>query len=108
MQEILPELNSENLVGLVGARPVSRATNIVVWTAYRPCQRRARTVAGLDAARACGRTGGRPSVMTPDKRSAADELMRRPGATVAAVARALGVSRPALHRYLASSNATDR
>lgn len=62
----------------------------------------ARTVAGLDATRARGRTGGRPSVMTPDKRAAADEPQRNPGSTAAGVARALGVSRPALHRYLAS------
>jgi DNA invertase Pin-like site-specific DNA recombinase len=68
---------------------------------------RARTVAGLDAARARGRTGGRPSVMTADKRAAADELMQRTGATVAGVARALGVSRPALHRYLTPSRALD-
>lgn len=46
--------------------------------------------------------------MTPDRRAAANELMRRPGATVAGVARALGVSRTALHRYLSSSRAIDR
>lgn len=61
---------------------------------------RSRTVAGLAAARARGRTGGRPSVMTPDRRDAADELLRRPDATVAGVARALGVSRASLRRYL--------
>jgi DNA invertase Pin-like site-specific DNA recombinase len=61
---------------------------------------RARTVAGLEAARARGRAGGRPSVMTPEKRAAVDELMRAPGATITGVARALGVSRPAVYRYL--------
>jgi DNA invertase Pin-like site-specific DNA recombinase len=61
---------------------------------------RARTVAGLAPARARGRAGGRPSVMTPEKRAAADELMRAPGATVTGVPRALGVSRQAVYRYL--------
>ncbi|NTW42806.1 MAG: recombinase family protein [Cellulomonadaceae bacterium] len=61
---------------------------------------RARTVAGLDAARARGRVGGRPTVMTPERRAAADELLKRPGASVAAVARALGVSRASLRRYV--------
>lgn len=59
-----------------------------------------RTAAGLHAARARGRVGGRPTVMTADKRAAADELLRRPDATTAAVARALGVSRASLRRYL--------
>ncbi|MFS0700280.1 recombinase family protein [Cellulomonas sp. 179-A 4D5 NHS] len=61
---------------------------------------RGRTVAGLAAARSRGRVGGRPTVMTPDRRAAADELLRRPGASVAGVARALGVSRASLRRYL--------
>lgn len=61
---------------------------------------RGRTVAGLAAARARGRVGGRPSVMTPEKRAAADELMRATGATVTGVARALVVSRSAVYRYL--------
>lgn len=61
---------------------------------------RARTVAGLDAARARGRIGGRPSVMTAERRAAADELLANPGATVAGVARTLGVSRASLRRHL--------
>lgn len=61
---------------------------------------RERTAAGLVAARARGRVGGRPTVMTPDKRAAADELLRQPDATNAAVARALGVSRASLRRYI--------
>lgn len=60
---------------------------------------RARTVAGLDAARARGRVGGRPSVMTADRRAAVDELLALPGATVASVARSLGVSRASIYRY---------
>jgi DNA invertase Pin-like site-specific DNA recombinase len=64
---------------------------------------RARTVAGLDAARARGRVGGRPSVMTPEKAAAATELLGRPGTSVTAVARALGVSRASVYRFLESS-----
>jgi DNA invertase Pin-like site-specific DNA recombinase len=61
---------------------------------------RGRTVAGLDAARARGRVGGRPSVMTPEKRAAVGDLLARPGATVTGVARALGVSRASVYRFL--------
>lgn len=67
---------------------------------------RARTVAGLDAARARGRRGGRPSVMTVEKRAAVDELLRRPEATVTSVARALGVSRGSVYRYLEQRHET--
>ncbi len=38
--------------------------------------------------------------MTTEKRSAAVELLRRSGATVASVARALGVWRGSIYRYL--------
>lgn len=60
---------------------------------------RARTVAGLDAARARGRTGGRPSVITPERARLIDDLLARPGATVAGAARALGISRASIYRY---------
>ena len=61
---------------------------------------RARTRAGLEAARRRGRRGGRPTVMTPARAAAADELLARPTAQVADVARALGVSRATIYRYL--------
>ena len=70
---------------------------------------RGRTVAGLAAARSRGRTGGRPTVMTADKRAAAEDLLRSPGssvASVASVARALGVSRASLRRYLDARSAS--
>ncbi|MDR0417516.1 MAG: helix-turn-helix domain-containing protein, partial [Propionibacteriaceae bacterium] len=60
---------------------------------------RARTHAGLEAARARGRVGGRPSALTPDKAAAADDLLAR-GATIASTARALGVSRATVYRHL--------
>jgi len=60
---------------------------------------RERTRAGLDAAKAQGRTGGRPSVMNDDILSAARARQAK-GESVNSIARALGVSRATLHRHL--------
>jgi DNA invertase Pin-like site-specific DNA recombinase len=55
-------------------------------------------MAGLAAARAQGRVGGRPSVMDPDKLAAARaRLAREESATQ--VAKALKVSRATLYRH---------
>lgn len=59
-----------------------------------------RTRTGLAAARAAGRRGGRPAVMTPERLAVARELVAR-GATIAEAARTIGVSRPTLSRHLA-------
>ncbi|MFI5543572.1 recombinase family protein [Streptomyces sp. NPDC051815] len=61
-----------------------------------------RTRAGLDAARAQGRTGGRPVVMDADKLAAA-KARRAKGESVTAIAKALGVSRATLYRALGGS-----
>lgn len=61
-----------------------------------------RTRAGLDAAKAQGRTGGRPAVMDADKLAAA-KARRAKGESVTAVAKALGVSRATLYRALADA-----
>ncbi|WP_328900626.1 recombinase family protein [Streptomyces sp. NBC_00441] len=61
-----------------------------------------RTRAGLDAARAQGRTGGRPVVMDADKLAAA-KARRAKGESATAVAKALGVSRATLYRALKES-----
>ncbi|MDX2295743.1 MULTISPECIES: helix-turn-helix domain-containing protein [Streptomyces] len=58
-----------------------------------------RTHAGLDAARAQGRVGGRPAAMDADKLAAA-KARRAKGERVTAVAKALGVSRATLYRAL--------
>ena len=47
------------------------------------------TLEGLDAARARGRVGGRPSVMTPEKLAAARALL--PDNSISAIARIVGV-----------------
>ncbi|SPT52745.1 DNA-invertase hin [Actinomyces bovis] len=57
-----------------------------------------RTAAGLAAARRRGTTLGRPSVWSQDKAEAAS-VMLAGGASVAAVARALGVSRASVYRH---------
>jgi DNA invertase Pin-like site-specific DNA recombinase len=59
-----------------------------------------RTRAGLAAARARGRTGGRPSGMSDDDLAAAKALLRDPVITVEQAARRVGVSSSTLYRHL--------
>lgn len=61
---------------------------------------RERTRAGLDAARARGRTGGRPPALSSDDLAAARALLRDPAITVEQVARRLGVVPSTLYRHL--------
>lgn len=61
---------------------------------------RERTMAGLEAARARGRSGGRPTVMTPDKVARAQKLRRSGDHTMADIARVLEVSRASVYRHL--------
>lgn len=61
-----------------------------------------RTRAGLAAARASGRVGGRPTVMTPDRLTAARTLLAG-GKTHAEATSALGVSLSSLRRALRAS-----
>ncbi|WP_434056536.1 recombinase family protein [Georgenia sunbinii] len=61
---------------------------------------RERTMAGLAAARAQGRTGGRPRVMDPDKLAIA-RARRANGESPTDIAKALGVSRATVYRSLA-------
>jgi DNA invertase Pin-like site-specific DNA recombinase len=59
-----------------------------------------RTRAGLEAAKARGRTGGRPPAMTGEDLAAAKALLRDPGIRVEEAATRLGVSPATLYRYL--------
>ena len=61
---------------------------------------RERTMAGLAAARARGRTGGRPTVWTPDKLRTARAMRDSGEYDVAGIARVLGVSRASVYRAL--------
>ena len=63
---------------------------------------RERTLAGLAAARARGRTGGRPTVWTPEKQRTA-QPMHHAGEDVVSIARVLGVSRASVYRLLQAS-----
>jgi DNA invertase Pin-like site-specific DNA recombinase len=57
-----------------------------------------RTQAGLQAARARGRTGGRPPKLTEKDKAAAAALLADPALSVGEVARRLGVSASTLHK----------
>ena len=61
---------------------------------------RERTMAGLAAARAQGRVGGRPTLMTADKLAVARQLLAE-GKPKSVVANTIGVSRPTLYAHLA-------
>lgn len=61
---------------------------------------RERTHAGLAAARAKGRRGGRPPVMTASKLARARALLNAGELTTEEVARAIGVGRTTLYRHL--------
>ncbi len=60
---------------------------------------RERTRAGLAAARARGRTGGRPPALTEKDKAAAVALLRDPDIPVKEVARRLGISVAALYQH---------
>jgi len=62
-----------------------------------------RTLAGLAAARARGRTGGRPRSLTPKQLAHARALMAHGDASVSEVAATLGVSRSTLYRALSAA-----
>jgi DNA invertase Pin-like site-specific DNA recombinase len=68
---------------------------------------RERTRAGVAAARARGRVGGRPPAMTPEKLAAA-RTMRASKHTMPAIAKALGVSVATLYRHMAVSDGDDQ
>lgn len=67
---------------------------------------RERTKAGLSAARARGRVGGRPPKLSVDDLKAAKALLGDPTITVADVAKRLGVSPATLYRHLPAARST--
>jgi DNA invertase Pin-like site-specific DNA recombinase len=66
---------------------------------------RERTRAGLDAARARGRKGGRPSKLKEDDLKAARAMLADKSITVEEVAKRLGVSLATLYRHLPAPRA---
>jgi DNA invertase Pin-like site-specific DNA recombinase len=63
---------------------------------------RERTLAGLTAARARGRLGGRKPSLTPRKIQVARRMYEAGDSTVAEIAQVLGVSRATIYRHLGS------
>lgn len=61
---------------------------------------RERTMAGLQAAKAVGKVGGRPRALQDADIAAAKALLADPAISVKEVAQRLGVSLPTLYRYL--------
>ncbi len=61
---------------------------------------RERTMAGLEAARARGRSGGRPKALDEKKLQLASRLMRSREMTIPEVCQAVGVGKTTLYRYL--------
>ncbi len=61
---------------------------------------RARTQAGLRAARARGRMGGRPREMTPEKLKMAVKLMKDPEIPIGEICKTLGIAKSTLYRYV--------
>jgi DNA invertase Pin-like site-specific DNA recombinase len=60
---------------------------------------RDRTHAGLAAARARGRTGGRRKKLGEKQRAVADDLYRQKKHTIDEICKAVGISRPTLYKY---------
>ncbi len=67
---------------------------------------RERTRAGLDAARARGKKGGRPPKLNADDLKAAKALLADPEINVEEIARRLGVSSATLYRHMPAPRAT--
>lgn len=61
---------------------------------------RERTQAGLTAARARGRKGGRPKLLEPAKRQLAVRLYTEKQHTIREICRMMGISKPTLYSYL--------
>ena len=75
-------------------------TIMAAFAEFERDQIRMRTMAGLKAAAARGRAGGRPTVMDAGKLAAA-RARRERGESPARIAKALGVSRASVYRHLA-------
>lgn len=66
---------------------------------------RERTKAGLDAARARGRKGGRRKKLDERKRTLAVDLYRQKKHTIVAICEMVGITKPTLYRYVEEAEA---
>jgi DNA invertase Pin-like site-specific DNA recombinase len=69
---------------------------------------RERTQAGLSAARARGRKGGRPKALTSKKAQMAEALYKDKNNTIDEICRTLNISRATLYRYIKAEDGRDR
>ena len=65
---------------------------------------RERTQAGLEAARARGRMGGRPKALDASDREIAVKLYKEKNLTVSRICKTMGISKPTLYKYVHSSD----
>lgn len=68
---------------------------------------RERTQAGLAAARARGKKGGRPHTLTSDKQALAVKLYDEQVHTVKQICQMMGISKPTLYKYVDAARAND-
>lgn len=59
-----------------------------------------RTRAGLEAARARGRYGGRPKKLTPQQEKGLAAMAAKPEISIGEIAEAFGISRPCVYSYI--------
>lgn len=103
---LLPQLinGTPGKVVNLASRLASMAIFFTIMTAFAELERdiiHERTTAGLAAARAKGRTGGRPTVMDADKLAIARPRQAN-GESAVQIAKAVGVSRATIYRHLSS------
>lgn len=67
-----------------------------------------RTKAGLEAARARGRKGGRPKSLTAQQRALALDLYTQRKHTVEEICRSLGISKPTLYAYVCGESSSSK
>ncbi|MCA0252637.1 MAG: recombinase family protein [Actinobacteria bacterium] len=79
---------------------------VAVFAQLRVDSIRENTRRGLEYARAQGRVGGRPTVMTPERVAAAADMRQR-GISISAIARTMGVGASSVTRALARHDASD-
>lgn len=65
---------------------------------------RERTHAGLQAARARGRKGGRPKKLSPEKENLALQLYNEKSRSIKQICELVGISKPTLYKYLLKNN----
>ena len=66
-----------------------------------------RTQAGLAAARARGRVGGRPEALDAEQRELAVQLYLDKKTSVKNICQTMGISKPTLYRYVREAQSTD-